>query len=82
MIPRARRILLALLVLLSLAVYADVFGNRFTNWDDEHLIVKNTMIRSLDPLRLLRSFHLSYPPLTVFALPRLLLLGPQRSVTT
>ena len=66
MIPRARRILLALLVLLSLAVYADVFGNRFTNWDDEHLIVKNTMIRSLDPLRLLRSFHLSYPPLTVF----------------
>lgn len=66
MTPRARRIILALLVLLSLAVYAGVPGNRFTNWDDEHLIVKNTMIRSLDPLRLLRSFHLSYPPLTVF----------------
>ncbi len=66
MTPRARRILLALLLLLSLAVYAGVLGNRFTNWDDEHLIVKNTMIRSLDPMRLLRSFHLSYPPLTVF----------------
>ena len=63
---RARRLIVAGLVLLSLAAYAGVLGNRFTNWDDEHLIVKNTAIRSLDPLPLLRSYHLSYPPLTVF----------------
>jgi len=66
MTPRARRLIVAGLVLLSLAAYAGVLGDRFTNWDDEHLIVKNTAIRSLDPLPLLRSFHLSYPPLTVF----------------
>ena len=66
MTASSRRILVASIVLLSVAAYAGILGNRFTNWDDEHLIVKNTTIRTVDPLRLLRSFHLSYPPLTVF----------------
>ena len=66
MTSRVRLLLLASLVLLALVAYAGMLENRFTNWDDEHLIVRNTTIRSIDPLRLLRCFHLSYPPLTVF----------------
>jgi len=55
------------LVMLVFVAYANILGNFFTNWDDEHLIVKNKGIRSLDLLFLLRNFHISYPPLTVLS---------------
>ncbi|MCX6355803.1 MAG: tetratricopeptide repeat protein [Candidatus Aureabacteria bacterium] len=55
------------LVMLVCVAYANIPGNFFTNWDDEHLIVKNKGIRSLDLLFMLANFHISYPPLTVFS---------------
>jgi tetratricopeptide (TPR) repeat protein len=55
------------LVLLVAVAYCNILGNRFTNWDDNHLIVLNKAIRSLDPVFILKNFHISYPPLNVIS---------------
>ena len=55
------------LIFLVLVAYANILGNHFTNWDDEHLIVRNKAIRTLDIPFILKNFHLSYPPLPVIS---------------
>jgi len=55
------------LIVLVLVVYGNILGNRFTNWDDEHLIVKNKAIRALDIPFIIKNFHLSYPPVPVIS---------------
>ena len=50
------------LIALVLVVYANILGNHFTNWDDEHLIVRNKAIRTLDIPHVIKNYHLSYPP--------------------
>ena len=64
--PSRRAAVIALVLLVTVA-YANSLGNRFTNWDDEHLIVRNRAIRTFSPLFVLENFHLSYPPVTVFS---------------
>ncbi len=61
----SRKIIILSLVILVVVAYTNILGNRFTNWDDEHLIVKNKAIRSLDPFFIVRNFHVTYPPLIV-----------------
>jgi protein O-mannosyl-transferase len=60
-------IAIACVIALVLVVYANILGNHFTNWDDEHLIVRNKAIRVLDIPFILKNFHLSYPPLPVIS---------------
>ena len=55
------------IVTLALVIYANILGNQFTNWDDEHLIVKNKAIRALDIPFIIKNFHISYPPLPVIS---------------
>ncbi len=55
------------LIALVLVVYANILGNHFTNWDDEHLIVRNKAIRTLDIPHVIKNYHLSYPPLPVIS---------------
>jgi hypothetical protein len=55
------------LIVLIAVLYGNILGNRFTNWDDEHLIVKNKLVRTFDPIHIGRNFHLTYPPLTVLS---------------
>ncbi|MDD5557004.1 MAG: tetratricopeptide repeat protein [bacterium] len=54
-------------MLLAAIAYGNILGNRFTNWDDAHLIVRNTAIRSFDPVFVIRHFHITYPPLNVLS---------------
>lgn len=61
------RIGLTALVILVLVVYSNILGNHFTNWDDEHLIVRNKAIRTLDIPFIIRNFHISYPPVPVIS---------------
>lgn len=55
-------VFLALLVGLA---YLNILGNQFTNWDDEHLILRNKVVQALDVRFLIGQFHISYPPLPV-----------------
>lgn len=64
--PRGIPLAIIALILLVTVAYANILGNQFTNWDDEHLIVKNKGVRAVDPLFLIGNFHIAYPPLTVF----------------
>jgi tetratricopeptide (TPR) repeat protein len=63
---RTKILALSLIIIVAIA-YANICGNEFTNWDDEHLLVRNKAIRSLDPIFVIRNFHLTYPPLIVIS---------------
>lgn len=67
LIFRSVPVAICCLILLAVIAYASIIPNHFTNWDDEHLIVKNRALRSLNPLFILENFHVAYPPLTVFS---------------
>ena len=50
---------IALIFILGLAIYANSFPNEFV-WDDEYLVVKNTVIRSFSDIPQVFKHHLTY----------------------
>jgi protein O-mannosyl-transferase len=59
------------LLVLTVAVYANSFDNAFTNWDDDALVVNNPAIRSLAPDNISDIFQLlpgaTYQPVRVLS---------------
>ncbi|MDP1623660.1 MAG: tetratricopeptide repeat protein [Bacteroidales bacterium] len=65
-------ILLAIVVLVTFAIYTPVLHHQFTNWDDNDYVTENPYIRSLSPANLeyifTKPIALNYHPLTILSL--------------
>jgi protein O-mannosyl-transferase len=68
---RFHLISVTLIIILTAIVYANTLDNEFTNWDDDKLILNNTLIRSLEFDNLKKIFDLksggTYQPMRVFS---------------
>ena len=68
---RFHLISVTLIIILTAIVYANTLDNEFTNWDDDKLILSNTLIRSLEFDNLKKIFDLksggTYQPMRVFS---------------
>jgi len=68
---RSNAVLAGVLLVLAYAVYANSFGNAFTNWDDDALVVNNQGIRSLSLENIKNIFTYrpgsTYQPVRVFS---------------
>ena len=68
---RFHLISVTLIIILTAIVYANTLDNEFTNWDDDKLILGNTLIRSLEFDNLKKIFDLkpggTYQPMRVLS---------------
>ncbi|HTY36805.1 MAG TPA: tetratricopeptide repeat protein, partial [Bacteroidota bacterium] len=73
MLRKNKELLLAVLaiVVVTALAYAPAVTNGFTNWDDNHMVTDNGMIRSLSPANIVRIFssmhYGHYHPLVVIS---------------